>query len=75
MPWCTNCRWISSCWRRTARIWRPTPTGAGRNEPALLPLVCDRIAELCGRTATEIANTTTANAMRCFGLPGPVPTT
>ena len=53
----------------------PHPHRGRRNEPALLPLVCDRIAELCGRTATEIANTTTANAMRCFGLPGPVPTT
>ena len=53
----------------------PHPHRGRRNEPALLPLVCDRIAELCGRTATEIANTTTANALRCFGLPGPVPTT
>lgn len=53
----------------------PHPHRGRRNEPALLPLVCNRIAELCGRTATDIANTTTANAMRCFGLPGPVPTT
>lgn len=53
----------------------PHPHRGRRNEPALLPLVCDRIAELCGRTATEIANTTTANAMRCFGLPEPGPTT
>ena len=53
----------------------PHPHRGRRNEPALLPLVCDRIAELCGRAAIEIANTTTANAMRCFGLPGPVPAT
>ena len=53
----------------------PHPHRGRRNEPALLPLVCDRIAELCGRAAIEIANTTTANARRCFGLPEPVPAT
>ena len=53
----------------------PHPHRGRRNEPALLPLVCARIAELSGYTATDIANTTTANAMRCFDLPGPVPPT
>ncbi|MCY3659112.1 MAG: TatD family hydrolase [Caldilineaceae bacterium] len=53
----------------------PHPHRGRRNEPALLPLVCARIAELCGRTAMEVANITTANALRCFGLPQAVPAT
>lgn len=53
----------------------PHPHRGRRNEPALLPLVCARIAKLCGHTEMEVANITTANAMRCFGLPQTVPAT
>jgi len=40
----------------------------GRNEPARLTTVCDTIAALRGVDANEIAEATTKNAERLFGL-------
>lgn len=40
-----------------------------RNEPARLATVCETIAALRGVETTEIAQATTANAERLFGLP------
>lgn len=51
------------------RDYRPAPK-ARRNEPALLAHVLERVAELVGRPADEVARITTANAERLFGLPG-----
>lgn len=39
-----------------------------RNEPARLALVCERIAELRGQSAAQVAEHSTANARRLFGL-------
>eukprot|EP00051_Salpingoeca_urceolata_P029779 m.490980 g.490980 ORF g.490980 m.490980 type:complete len:361 (-) comp28978_c0_seq1:140-1222(-) len=44
--------------------WR----GGRKNEPASLPLVAQRLAELYGVTADHIAERTTANAATFFGL-------
>lgn len=38
------------------------------NRPALLPLVAEGVAQALGLTAREVAETTTANAERYFGL-------
>lgn len=50
------------------RDLRPKPKG-GRNEPAFLPHVIDWIARCSGRPAALIADQTSANARRFFGLP------
>lgn len=47
----------------------PTPHRGTRNEPAYVALVAERLAELRGRSAEEIARTTTATARALFGLP------
>lgn len=46
----------------------PHPHRGARNEPALLPLIAQRIAQLRGIDAAEVAVATTANAIRVFGL-------
>jgi TatD DNase family protein len=47
-----------------------TPAGANarRNEPANIPLIADRIAEIHGISSEEIARLTTRNAERAFSL-------
>jgi TatD DNase family protein len=47
----------------------PSGIGEGQNEPALLPRVAQRLAEIRGSTAEKIAEQTYANAVRIF-MPG-----
>ncbi len=46
----------------------PTPHRGKRNEPAHVKWVCERIAELRGLTPEEVAEATTANALRFFKI-------
>ena len=46
----------------------PVPHRGKRNEPAYLPLVLRRAAELLGKTAAEVAAATTRNAAGLFNL-------
>ncbi len=47
----------------------PVPYRGKRNEPAYLPLVLHRVAQLLGKDPTEVAAATTANAAALFQLP------
>ena len=47
----------------------PTPHRGIRNEPAYVPLVAQRLAEVRGLTVDEVARVTTATARRLFRLP------
>jgi TatD DNase family protein len=46
----------------------PTPLRGKRNEPANVALVAEKLAALRGLTLAEVAEATTANAVRLFGL-------
>lgn len=46
----------------------PVPHRGKRNESAYIPYICARVAELTNRTEEEIAEITTRNAERIFGL-------
>ena len=46
----------------------PAPHRGGRNEPAYVPLVAQRLAEARGLPVEEVAAATTASARRLFGL-------
>ncbi|MBP7962443.1 MAG: TatD family hydrolase [Caldilineaceae bacterium] len=46
----------------------PHPYRGKRNEPSYIPLICDRLAELFGVTSAEMAATSTALALKFFGL-------
>ena len=46
----------------------PEPVRGHRNNPANVRLICEKIAGLRGMTAEEMAEITTANAMRLYGL-------
>jgi TatD DNase family protein len=52
----------------TPRDLRPQPK-ARRNEPAFLPHVLRTVARCVGRPAEQVADETTRNARRFFGLP------
>ena len=46
----------------------PQPLHARRNEPLFVKYTAEKLAEIRGMTLEEIAQVTTANAMRLFGL-------
>ena len=52
----------------------PKPLRARRNEPLFVKHTAEKLAEIRGMTLEEIAQATTANAVRLFGLPAPLPT-
>ena len=47
----------------------PVPRRGKRNEPAFVATVAARVAELRGESLEQVASTSTANAVRLFGLP------
>ncbi|MEW5702628.1 MAG: TatD family hydrolase [Candidatus Zixiibacteriota bacterium] len=47
----------------------PHPHRGRRNEPAYIPIVAEKLAELRGLTVEEIGKVTDANAARLFSLP------
>ena len=48
----------------------PQPRRGRRNEPAYLPFIAQRVAELKGTDVQDVARVTTASAVRLFHLPG-----
>jgi TatD DNase family protein len=46
----------------------PTPFRGKRNEPAYIPLIAGKVAELCSISIEEVAEITTRNAKRLFNL-------
>ncbi|MBK9356266.1 MAG: TatD family hydrolase [Bacteroidales bacterium] len=50
----------------------PVPHRGKRNEPSFIPLIAQKIAEIKNISTEEVAETTTGNAMKLFGIkPGP----
>jgi TatD DNase family protein len=47
----------------------PHPHRGERNEPAFIPLIAAKVAEIWGMSAEEVGRVTTANAKRLFGIP------
>ena len=47
----------------------PHPHRGGRNEPAFIPFIAEKLAELRGLTTEDISTITDANAARLFALP------
>lgn len=47
----------------------PVPHRGKRNEPAYVPLIAERIAEIRGMTVADLARATTGNSTRLFGFP------
>ena len=54
------------CWKQTAPIWRPFPTGGKRNSSLNLPYVVEEIAALKGVSPEEVMEKTAENAFRLF---------
>ncbi len=46
----------------------PTPYRGKRNEPAYIPIIAQKVAELCHTSIEEVAEITTANALKLFKL-------
>jgi TatD DNase family protein len=46
----------------------PTPYRGKRNEPAYIPIIAEKVAEMCGKPIEEVAEITTQNARGLFGL-------
>lgn len=65
--WVTGCPLDRLLVETDAPYLAPVPHRGRRNEPAFVPTVAARIAELRGAPPAEIAELTTANAVRCFG--------
>lgn len=51
-----------------APVLTPEPHRGRRNEPAYLPYIAARIAEIRGQSVEEVAAATTANARRIYGV-------
>ena len=49
----------------------PTPHRGRRNEPAFLCLMADQLTNLWGTGPSHVAEVTTRNVRRAFGLPSP----
>jgi TatD DNase family protein len=47
----------------------PSPHRGGRNEPAFVSLVAERVAELRDMSVSDLARATTGNSTRLFGFP------
>ena len=63
-----SCRWTACWWKPTARISRPFPCGAKRNEPAYVRYVAEKVAELRGCPVDALTAQTDKNAERLFKL-------
>ncbi len=46
----------------------PAPYRGKRNEPSYIPIIAEKVAELCGITIEEVAEITTGNAVKLFNL-------
>lgn len=46
----------------------PVPHRGERNEPANIPYICDKVAEIKNISAEEVARVTSANALRIFAV-------
>ncbi len=46
----------------------PAPYRGKRNEPSYIPIIAEKVAELCGMTVEEVAEITTTNALNLFNL-------
>lgn len=46
----------------------PAPYRGKRNEPAYIPIIAGKVAELCGLSLEEVADVTTKNALKLFNL-------
>lgn len=46
----------------------PAPFRGKRNEPAYIPLIAEKVAELCSLPVYQVAEVTTKNALRLFNL-------
>ncbi|MFA5974413.1 MAG: TatD family hydrolase [Lentimicrobiaceae bacterium] len=46
----------------------PAPYRGKRNEPSYIPLIAEKVAELCGMSVEEVAEITTRNAVSLFNL-------
>ena len=46
----------------------PAPYRGKRNEPAYIPVIAEKVAELCSLSVEEIADVTTKNALKLFNL-------
>lgn len=46
----------------------PVPFRGKRNEPAYIPIIAEKVAELCNTSVSEVAEITTRNAINLFNL-------
>jgi TatD DNase family protein len=46
----------------------PVPHRGKRNEPAYIKLVCEEVAKIMGKSYSEVAETTTQNALKAFNI-------
>jgi TatD DNase family protein len=46
----------------------PAPYRGKRNEPSYIPVIAEKVAELCSLSIEEIADVTTKNALKLFNL-------
>jgi len=50
----------------------PAPFRGKRNEPAYIPVIAEKVAELCGLSIDEVAEVTTLNALKLFNITNPM---